>query len=202
MQKRTQRFATKVVRNALWDTYNDYDEDAINDDKTDASMRYSRWTLRVLAFLAYAALALSLIIVSSGKSSCFVQNTFKQEFLAKVVANPFYSSSQIYKNGPPSMYEVQRLQAAPFKQKASDIGIFPIIQLDTSSHAAFWAVEVMPSSEKDIRSGVYYYNPNNNSVVARDIPYAGGTGPVLASMALQAINGPVQAGSVMPNIGR
>ena len=69
-------------------------------DKTDDEMRYIRWVLRLLTFLVYAGMAIALFAVSSGKNPCYVQSTYKQEFLTKVVANPFYSSSQVVKQGP------------------------------------------------------------------------------------------------------
>ncbi len=201
--KRTGSF----VDNVLKSTYTTYD------DASDVEMRYARWSLRLIAFLAYAGMAIALFVLSIGKSSCFVQNTYKQEFLANVLANPFYSSLMIVNNGPRSMYEVDKGSAMPFKQKASDIAMFPVIPLDPGSHSAFWPVKDMPAplvqadgvvmlpADKK-QSGVYYYNRDTGKVEAEDLPYMKGTGPILALMATQSVSGPVRPGSFLPNIGR
>ena len=182
-------------------------------DSTDDSMRYPRWVLRFITFLAYAGMAFALLMIGINKNPCFVQSTYKQEFLAKVVANPFYSSSQIVKHGPKSMYEIKKQYSYPFKQHASDIGMFPIIHLDTTDHSAFWPVEDLPTQSlaaggwvtlpaMDMKNGIYYYNQSSGNVTAKDIPLLQGTGSVLAEMALQSVNGPVKGGSVLPNLAR
>jgi hypothetical protein len=197
----------KFIDNAVRNTYTTYDDD------TDEKMPYARWSLRLIAFLAYAGMALALFVLSIGKSSCFVQNTYKQEFLSNVLANPFYSSLLVVNNGPRSMYEVDKGSATPFKQKASDIVMFPVIHLDPISHSAFWPVKDMPSPlvqdngvvmlpAADKKSGVYYYNRATGKVEAEDVPYMKGTGPILALMATQSVSGPVRPGSFLPNIGR
>lgn len=160
---------------------------------------------RVVTFLAYAGMALLLWIQSMGKSSCYVQITYKQEFLAKVVSNPFYSSSQIVKQGPPSMYEVDKQFSAPYRQQASDLGIFPIISSNPLLHSAFWPVEAVPKEQlvaggavnlpgRDMRDGIYYFDEEAKKLFAKGVPSQGGTGPILASVALQAVNGPVKVG--------
>ena len=183
-------------------------------EKSDEDKRYWRWLLRLGTFVVYAGFAIALLVVSSGKSPCYVQSTYKQEFLSKVVANPFYSSSQIIKQGPKSQYEVNRSFALPFTQHASDISIFPVIPLDPLGHAAFWPVEPMPNSmlamggamnilpSASMVDGVYYYDEASKRILATGLPPAGGTGPVLASMTLQSISGPIKVGSVLPNIAR
>jgi hypothetical protein len=181
------------------------------DDKTEDGMRKSRWTLRLITFLSYAGLALALIIISSGKNSCYVQNTYKQEFLAKVVANPFYSSSQVYNNGPPSLYEVHGLnKSAQFAQKASDIGIFPVVPLDPANDAAFWPVKHIPSSQIDdarkdlfeLPGGAYFFSQGKGDVIAKNVANTKKTGEFIAQAAVQAIHGPLEDGNLMPNIGR
>lgn len=127
------------------------------------------YAVRLLTFLAYAGMALALWIMSMGTSSCYVQNTYKQEFLAKIVSNPFYSSSQIVKQGPPSMYEMDRKFSAQYKQQASDLGVFPVLSSNPLLHSAFWPVESVPKSTlvaggavtlpgRDMSDGVYYFD--------------------------------------------
>lgn len=171
------------------------------------------YATRLLTFLAYAGMALALWIQSMGTSSCYVQNTYKQEFLAKVVSNPFYSSSQILKQGPPSMFEISRQFSAPYKQQASDLGMFPVIPSDPLQHSSFWPVEGVPKAQvvaggsvnlpgRDMQDGVYYFDEATQQIFAKGVPSQGGTGPVLANMALQLVNGPVKVGSMLPNIAR
>lgn len=110
------------------------------------AMAWIGWWMRALAFLVYAISACALLSVSSRKSPCYVQSTYKQEFLAKIISNPFYSSSHVLKRGPPSMYEVRQNFSAPYKQQASDLGMFPVVPNNPLLHSAFWPVEAMPQA--------------------------------------------------------
>ena len=112
-----------------------------------------------------------------------------------------------------SNYEVAQKFALPYRQQASDIGIFPVIPLDPLRHASFWPVEAVPASKlvaggmvtipaQSMVDGIYYYDESTKQVFARGVPSTGGTGPILANMALQSINGPIKVGSVLPNIAR
>ena len=120
------------------------------------------------------------------------------------MANPFYSSAQIFKNGPSSNHEVQLHEAVPFKQTAAEIGMFPIIPLDPTNHAAFWPVERLPGPQDAIgmHGATYYINETEKKAYANDLPSMKGTGNLLAIMAVQTVSAPVGIGSVLPNIGR
>ena len=74
------------------DGFNALKEKAIEKSNDNVFM----WMLRVATFLVYAGTAGLLLGLSNGKDACHVQITYRQEFLAKIVSNPFYSSSQVF----------------------------------------------------------------------------------------------------------
>lgn len=99
---------------------------------------------RFLLFLLYASAAIVLFSISARKNACFVQSTYKQEFVVNIVSNPFFSSNSVVRNAPLSKLEIKDYNAANFSQKASDIGMFPNMIMDVYQNSAFWPVALKP----------------------------------------------------------
>lgn len=136
--------AFKAAKNSLLEGASS----ALDKYKTDNTWSsWINWLLRIFTFAAYAGLSATLLSMSANKDACHVQSTYKQEFLTKVVSNPFYSSSQVVRGGPPSMFEVKNNFSAAYQQQASDLGVFPVVSKNPLLHAAFWPVEGMPKFE-------------------------------------------------------
>lgn len=100
--------------------------------------------VRVLLFLCYAVTAIILFNFSVGKSACFIQSTYKQEFVVNIVSNPFFSSNSIVRNPPLSKIEIYGYNATNFTQRASDIVVFPNTIKNVYENSAFWPVALKP----------------------------------------------------------
>jgi hypothetical protein len=104
------------------------------------------WTylVRWVAFATYAIGAIAVFGISNGKGSCYVQSTYRQEFMVNTVSNPFISSSSVRIGPTPSQLESEFLNVTSNNQTAGDIAIFPVAMKNAASHAAFLTVLKKP----------------------------------------------------------
>lgn len=86
---------------------------------------------KLLVFLAYAVVAFIFLItaLTDVPGSCYVRNTFKQDFLTNIHANPFFLSTKIFSMGPRSGYEVRNNLAPEYKQTHADVAVFPVMHM-------------------------------------------------------------------------
>ena len=174
---------------------------------------YFLTALFILYFAASIALMVSTEInrYPDKRPGCFVQKTYRQEFLANMASNPFYSSTSIFQSGPQSGLEIAYYNSPNRTQAVRDVSMFPVIIHDPVETSAFLPVVDKPKAEnvagilipaRAMADGTYYWDSEHQTVIPNNMPY----GPV-ANMAIQSaimnnIKKPVQPGMQLPNFGR
>ena len=168
------------------------------------------FVVRLLLFCAYAAAAIVLFTFSVGKNACFVQSTYKQEFLVNIVGNPFFSNSAIVTGGPKSKLEMMYYNAKNHTQKASDIGIFPNLIHDVYNNSAFWPVEYKPGQFEaageyipvsHVDDGTFYMG-DYYVIRSKGIPIQGGAGQAFQNMLRHYMSNIQGPGMQLPNFLR
>lgn len=104
---------------------------------------------RVTLFVTYSVVSVYILVKLVEEKGCMVRHTYRQEFLASLAANPMYSASQILREPPLSMPEIQEGVAVPNPQRVADIAVFPVGIADPVKHAAFWPVRLDPGLNLD-----------------------------------------------------
>ena len=107
-------------------------------------------TLRLLFFVFHAVAACVFLGISIDNNSnrCHVRHTYRQEFLSKVQADPYYSAlnNMFRKPGDGNAMQMQ-----------SDVVLFPIVHKDESQHSV---LQVQSSTSEP---GIYVYNSTNKA---------------------------------------
>lgn len=101
------------------------------------------WSLRVIVFLGNFVSAITLLVLASQESKpCMVNYTYRQDMALNVVGNPYYSSTKVWRQGPPpsietdyAMYETQN-----YTQHIADIMMFPNMVKSEFQNAGFLPV--------------------------------------------------------------
>jgi hypothetical protein len=105
------------------------------------------------------------------KGPCYVQNTYKQEFMVNIISNPYFSSTSVLRHALLSKLETTFYNGPKYVQRAADIGIFPNMVRDTYNNSAFWPVVTEPAPivaageyipAVGLEDGVYYFDPATN----------------------------------------
>jgi hypothetical protein len=124
-------------------------------------------SFKFLVFLLYATSAVLFLILSMTRDNktCKVQNTYKQDFLTNVHANPFYTSTYILSTGPVPGFEVRSQTAEKYKQRNSHIAIFPVMHRDTSRESAFQEAADLPPQQKQ-QASLYVYDSAKGTLQA------------------------------------
>lgn len=97
---------------------------------------------RVAIFVFYAICALYMHIQftymdAKDQTYCHVKHTYRTELASMFLSNPIYTSTQIWRNPPPALPEIETGKWPYDQQRAGDIGVFPVVIDDASNRAAF-----------------------------------------------------------------
>jgi hypothetical protein len=169
--------------------------------------------LRWVLFLTYFVFSFVLLNMIRDKAGCFVQHTYRQEFMANVVSNPMYSSTAIVRDAPLSGLEMEYYNASEFHQRGSDIAMFPNVILNPMSTSAFLQVfmyphaqvaagETIPASPAALDEKTIYFHAETNKVYVNGKgPQGGATSAILNTMT-DSIHGNQRAGMLLPNLWR
>lgn len=61
--------------------------------------------VKVALFLIYFSVSMVIGAANWGNKGCFVQSTYRQEFASNMVANPLFSSTNMFRDAPKSQLE-------------------------------------------------------------------------------------------------
>lgn len=177
-----------------------------------------RVATHAICFAAYLASSIAMIYLLGQKSSpekrpgCYVQQTYRQEFMANVASNPFYSSTSIFRSGPLSGLETNYFNATDRAQMTADISMFPNMIYDPLSNGAFIPISVKPKDEnvtgflipaRKMENGTFYYDESTESLRFQNIPIPFEIQiPLLLNMIKSVKGGRVKPGMHFPNLGR
>lgn len=180
--------------------------------------RLAGFVVRLLVFLAY--FVASIVIMGSNmglsKTQCWVQTTYRQEFLVNVVSNPFFSSLNVLRRAPLSKLERKYFNSANFTQNVSSVFAFPAQIDDALRKAAFLTVHPEPAPllaagetimiPAGVTDNAYYFNQESGRVWSYEQNPSVNPASALARGTLDTmlrISGQTpHVGMQLPNLGR
>ena len=117
----------------------------------------------IFKFFIFSGYVVASIVFISDASSqnnkaCYVQSTYRQDFLAKVQSNPFYTSTNIYKAAGPMSPSTNGEKNGHLQ---SSIAMFPVVHSNKTADSAFIAPSQMPGA-----ASMYQYNAATGKVTA------------------------------------
>lgn len=166
---------------------------------------------RIGLFVLYFACSIALICIVNWKNPCFVQHTYKQEFLANIVANPLFSSTALTRGPPKSALEVVYYNASENVQRVSDVYMFPTIIQNPAKYGAFMRVHSKPGTMQVAGESIQMTRLYNENIYMDDAthdiqfrgfkPMAGALHPI-ESAVRSGVSGDLTVGTQMPNLFR
>ena len=120
-----------------------------------SSFIFMHWVLRLIMFALYVSAAFYFLLAYLGSDSCFVKHTYRSEMASAFISNPLYTSTQIWRNPPKSMPEIQAHVHGYDQQKVSDIGVFPVIMEDMLQDSSFIPFMLVPTHPMENGTMVY-----------------------------------------------
>lgn len=176
-------------------------------------MRELDYLARWILFLVYFSISIYLMSLLHDRRECFVQSTYRQEFVANMVSNPLMTSANVMKDAPLSKLEIAYYNVEKKPQEVMNIIAFPTGIQNSSLSAAFLTVlpepqtilaagETIPLSKKTDNS--YYWN-QMQGVYGYNVPQSADERQyILDSMLSATSGGPKMAhpGTQLPNMYR
>lgn len=123
---------------------------------------------KMVMFVMYLIISITFLSFASQQEaqSCFVQNTYRQEFLGNIQSNPFYFNSIELNGGPVSQYEVRQNASKMFEHKERQMAIFPVMH--RSSDSAFMSEARPKLSEprpNPVHFAMYTYDAKTGTIL-------------------------------------
>jgi hypothetical protein len=189
-------------------------------EKTDFQNNFEEtfrpWFLTAL-FIMYFAASIALITSTEinrypdKRPGCFVQQTYRQEFLANMAANPFYSSTSVFQSSPQSGLEIAYFNSTNRTQAVRDVNMFPVMIYDPVNVSAFLPVVEKPRAEyiagvlapaRAMADGTYYWDSEYQNLIPNKMPYPLAVNIAIQSAIINNVKKPLYAGMQLPNFGR
>ncbi len=184
------------------------------------STDYLRFGVHLTLFVLYFIAAIVLISWTGNPQSnagtkdrpgCFIQQTFRQDFMVNVASNPFYTSSSIFQNAPRSGLEMAYYHYPNRTQAVQEVAMFPNIIYNPVQSAAFLPIVEKPKETmvagflvpaRPMANDTYYLEDESQTLIYKSMPYSHIENEALRVAALSNVKRPIKVGMQVPNLGR